>query len=247
MNDLITKNVTSFLLFSFHFFHPQVGKIYKSGGEVFIKEAGEVDCIRGEDPLISGMKITKQGEVLFFKLFPQLLPQLFFLQPIVPCLTFPIVFHFLLPQPLVHGDHQYHYTPHPPHHLHLNLNLRCQEGTMIESQQQPVQQLQQQVRHLLRHLQVHQVPHLQLRRQQGYFSEQPDPLEGQDYPTFLPHLGSIPIQDRHSFQHPLQLHLQFRHYFSRHPPPLHRGQNIKNHFNFRALTGLIQDEHFHLQ
>lgn len=30
---------------------------------MFIKEAGEIDCIRGEDPLISGMKITKQGEV----------------------------------------------------------------------------------------------------------------------------------------------------------------------------------------
>ena len=160
---------------------------------------------------------------------------------------------FSLPQPLVHEDHQYHYTPHPPHHLHLNLNLRCQEGTMIESQQQPVQQqLQQQVQQQVRHLQVHQLPHLQQRWQPGCFSEQPDPLEGQDYPTFLLHPGSIPIPDRHSFQHPLQHHphLQSRHYFSRHPPlhpPLHRGQSIKNHFNFRALTGLIPDEHFHLQ
>ncbi|RWS26210.1 hypothetical protein B4U80_05905 [Leptotrombidium deliense] len=43
------------------------GKIMKNGEEVFIKEAGE-SCIRGEDPLIFGMKITKQASC------PRLLP-----------------------------------------------------------------------------------------------------------------------------------------------------------------------------
>ncbi|CAG2112019.1 unnamed protein product, partial [Medioppia subpectinata] len=36
------------------------GKIYRSGDEAFIKEAGE-SCVRGEDPLIFGMKITKHA------------------------------------------------------------------------------------------------------------------------------------------------------------------------------------------
>ncbi|RWS03145.1 hypothetical protein B4U79_08850, partial [Dinothrombium tinctorium] len=43
------------------------GKIQKNGEEAFIKEAGD-SCIRGEDPLIFGMKITKQASC------PRLLP-----------------------------------------------------------------------------------------------------------------------------------------------------------------------------
>ncbi|KAI2811489.1 hypothetical protein BLOT_002666 [Blomia tropicalis] len=37
------------------------GKVYRNGDEAYIKEAGEHNCIRGEDPLIFGMKITKQA------------------------------------------------------------------------------------------------------------------------------------------------------------------------------------------
>ncbi|KAH9389014.1 hypothetical protein TYRP_008366 [Tyrophagus putrescentiae] len=37
------------------------GKIYKNGDEAHIKEAGEHSCVRGEDPLVFGMKIIKQA------------------------------------------------------------------------------------------------------------------------------------------------------------------------------------------
>lgn len=100
--------------------HPQVGKIYKSGGEVFIKEAGEVDCIRGEDPLISGMKITKQGEVLRLRC----------------CVTFSDVVFFPIPQPLVLEDRQFRYIPLP--HRRQKLNLPCLGGITTEAQRRLV-------------------------------------------------------------------------------------------------------------
>lgn len=45
-----------------------VGKVYRNGDEAFIKEAGEHSCVRGEDPLIFGMKIAKQASC------PRILP-----------------------------------------------------------------------------------------------------------------------------------------------------------------------------
>lgn len=44
------------------FSSPQSGKVLQSGKEAYIKEAGH-SCIRGEDPLIYGMKITKHGKL----------------------------------------------------------------------------------------------------------------------------------------------------------------------------------------
>ncbi|KAH7642800.1 hypothetical protein HUG17_9491 [Dermatophagoides farinae] len=77
------------------------GKVYRNGDEAYIKEAGEDSCLRGEDedPIIFGMKITKQASC----------PRHILPKPIIPASILPHPPSLSLPPSIQHHHQQQHH------------------------------------------------------------------------------------------------------------------------------------------